>query len=218
MNRIPYKTLSLTVLTALAIIVPFCIWGDGINAWTERLLNQSGAHPMTTGLALVLLLASDIVLPVPSSLVSTACGMAFGFFGGAATSFAGMTVSAAIGYAIGRYASNAAGKLIGESETETLRTFHARNGVWLLLALRAVPALAEASVLFSGLARMPFGRTAAATTLGNAAVSLTYAAVGAWGRHADSFIPAFGVSILISALFFFGLRHKRLTSPGRSAS
>jgi len=218
MKKIPYRTLALFFAVALAIIIPFCLCGEAVTAWTHRLLSQTDAHRQTTGLLLVLLLASDIVMPVPSSLVSTACGMTLGFFGGALASFTGMTASSIIGYYLGRYASSAADKLIGSNETGLLNEFQAQHGVWLLLVLRPVPVLAEASVLFSGLSRQPFARVFAVTSLGNAAVSLVYAAVGTWGRVSDSFFPAFGASMLLSGVLFLWLRRRRITTTGRSAS
>ncbi len=197
-----YRSGVLLALVLLAIIVPFVLFGGAVDAWAGRLVAQAESHRRATGLLLMLLLAVDIVLPVPSSLVSTACGMALGFFGGACASFVGMSLSAATGYGIGRALSRSAGRFIGQGESALLRTFHARYGVWMLLALRPVPVLAEASLLFSGLSRQPVPGVVAATALGNAAVSLVYAAVGAWGRRADAFLPALGVSLLLAGLLF----------------
>jgi uncharacterized membrane protein YdjX (TVP38/TMEM64 family) len=126
-----------------------------------------------------------------------------------------MTLSSTAGHLLGRYASDLAFRLIGKSEGERLKDFHARQGIWLLLALRPVPVLAEASVLFSGVTRQPFLPTLAVTSLGNAAVSLVYAAVGAWGRTSDSFLPAFGVSVLVSGVFFMRLNRARVTGGAR---
>jgi len=197
----------------LAVIVPFLLFGGAIDTWTVRLLQTADAHRRATGAALVLLLASDIVLPVPSSLVSTACGLTLGFLGGACASFLGMGLSGAAGYAMGRLASSWARRLIGERESALLEGFHRRHGVWMLLALRPVPVLAEASVLFSGIVRQPPAGVAAATALGNAGVSLVYAAVGAWGKMSDSFLPAFGASALLAGLALAAMRRRQSATP-----
>jgi uncharacterized membrane protein YdjX (TVP38/TMEM64 family) len=208
----------LLFITFLAIIIPFCLFGDAINAWTDRLIRQADSHRLFTGAMLVLLLSVDIVMPVPSSLVSTACGMTLGFAGGTLASFAGMSLSAAAGYLFGRTASPAVAKMIGENELALLKAFQQRHGVWMLLALRPVPVLAEASVLFSGLSRQPLPGVLAATSLGNLAVSLAYAAVGTWGRASDSFLPAFGASLLLSGAFMLRQRRKSLSAPACPAS
>ena len=207
-SKIPYRTLLLLVAVLLAIIIPFLLCGDAINAWTDRLIARAETNRFMTGLLLTLLLASDIVVPVPSSLVSTACGMALGFVGGTCASFAGMSATTVAGYLIGRYASAPAEQLIGKNEVALLQAFHRRHGVWLLLAMRPVPVLAEASVVFSGLSRLAFPRMLAVASLGNLAVSAVYAAVGVWGKLSDSFIPAFAASMALSGLLIGWMRLK----------
>ena len=49
---------------------------------------------------------------------------------------------------------------------------------WLLLAMRPVPILAEASAVFAGIGRMPAGAAALQLALGNAVVSMLYVFVG----------------------------------------
>ena len=213
MKRFPARTLILLALVLAAIIVPFCLCGASVNSWTDRLIAQAEAHRFTTGALLTLLLAVDILMPVPSSLVSTACGLTLGFLGGTLASFLGMTLSTLAGYFIGRYAAAPAETLIGKQEFSLLNAFHARYGVWILLALRPVPVLAEASVLFSGLSRQPPPQVIAVTALGNLAVSAVYAAVGVWGRFSDSFLLAFGVTILLSGILMVWLRRTRATVP-----
>ncbi len=214
----PVRTLALFALTALAIIVPFCLFGETLNAWTGHVLREAGAHRVRSGILLTLLLAVDIVFPVPSSLVSTACGMILGFPGGALASFTGMSFSATAGYLIGRSASSAVARMLGQQELAFLSAFQQRHGAWMLLALRPVPVLAEASVIFSGLSRQSPCGVISATALGNLAVSLAYAALGAWGKTSDSFLPAFGASLALSGALMLGMRRRRLSQPDGSAS
>ncbi|MEI6647453.1 MAG: VTT domain-containing protein [bacterium] len=195
-----YRTYLLASVVFVAIGVSFYLYGPAIDAWTMRLVNQAYAHPWRAGLLLVALLASDIVLPIPSSLASVACGLALGFWGGMLASFAGMMISTVLGYALGYVASPATTKLIGKNEQEQMRAFYGRFGLWMLLALRPVPMFAEMSVLFSGLARESFPKVLWVTALGNLTVSVVYAAIGAWGKLTDSFFPAFAASIAVSGL------------------
>ena len=212
-SQIPCRTILLLVAVLLVIILPFLVYGEAVNGWTDRLIAQAEANRFMTGLLLTALLAADILVPVPSSLVSTACGMTLGFVGGTGASFAGMSITAVVGYLIGRYASAPAERLIGKNEIALLQTFHRRHGVWLLLALRPVPVLAEASVVFSGLSRHSFPQMLAVVSLGNLAVSAVYAAVGVWGKLSDSFVPAFAGSMALSGLLIGWTRLK-----GRAAA
>ncbi|HRR34321.1 MAG TPA: VTT domain-containing protein [Kiritimatiellia bacterium] len=206
--RFPWRTVTLIVVVALAIIVPFLLAGARINAWAEAVIAQSVQNRLLAGCLLAGLLATDILVPVPSSLVSTACGMVLGFWIGTLASFVGMSITTAIGYLMGRYAAAPVGRLIGEAEFAMLEAFHRRHGVWLLLALRPVPVLAEASAVFSGVSRLPAARVVAVMALGNAAVSAVYAAIGAWGTCTDSFIPAFLVALALSGVMMVILQKR----------
>ncbi|MDD4101518.1 MAG: VTT domain-containing protein [Kiritimatiellae bacterium] len=190
----------------LAIIVPFLVWGEVLNNAAGSLIGQAQERRLMVGMALTALLATDILLPVPSSLVSTACGMTLGFVGGTAASFIGMTISVMGGYLIGRCFAAYTAKMIGSDEVVLLKIFQERYGVWLLLIMRPVPVLAEVSVLFSGLSKHPFGRMLLMTAFGNLAVSAAYAAVGVWGGLSDSFIPAFVASVALSGLLMLLMR------------
>ncbi len=113
-----------------------------------------------------------------------------------------MGVSALIGYLIGRYFSDFAEKLIGKKDIEALQNFQSKGGAWILLGLRSVPILAEASLIFAGIGRYPVKNTVIQVLLGNAAVSIIYAGIGAFSRNAtDSCTPAFIGTLIVSAIF-----------------
>ncbi|MFG2357443.1 hypothetical protein [Streptomyces sp. NPDC048521] len=83
-----------------AILVPFLLFGDhfqGIaSPAAEHRLSTPGAVTVIAGL-----LALDVFLPVPSSVVSAARGALRGFFWGTAVVWAGMTVSCVPGCLVG---------------------------------------------------------------------------------------------------------------------
>ena len=87
-----------------------------------------------------------------------------------------------------------------------LKRFVGTDARWWLLLLRPVPVLAEASVLFAGIARLPPGRAALELLMGNAVVSAVYAGVGAWGRTTDSMLPAFAATLAVAALCMVAAR------------
>ncbi len=193
--------LILGVLTF--ILIPFFLFGAELDALFQRFMTQVEAHPWRAGWALFLSLGFDVVLPVPSSLASTLCGVFFGVWGGFLLSFGAMTLSCLLGWTIGRTCTSWAMRLLGEREAALLEVFFVRYGVFVLIALRAIPVLAEASALFAGLTRMPIRRSFLYLAIGNAAVSLLYALVGAWGKSVDAMLPAFLFSCLLSGAFFF---------------
>ena len=171
------------------ILVPFFLWEEHITALAAQWLTQRGAWWLPPAIAA--LLAADVFLPVPSSIVSTASGAALGFLAGALTNLAGMTLGCWLGHRAGRAASGAA-------DPKLLKLW-ARYGEWTLILTRAVPVLAEAAVLFAGMSRMPLRRFLLLTTLANAGIAVLYAAVGAFAMAWNSFLGAFAGSLLIPA-------------------
>ena len=90
-----------------------------------------------------------------------------------------------------------ANRLVGEKELARFAKLQRRFGDWVIIAARPVPVLAEASVMFAGIARMPFGRFMLLTALSNLGISAVYAAVGAFSSNLNSFLLAFFGAILI---------------------
>lgn len=178
------------------VLVPFAIWGGAIENWTAGFIDGARSRPVIAAAVLGGLLAADILLPVPSSLVSTACGMLLGFLPGLLVSVAGMTVSSFAGYAIGRWGGRGLlAHSVGGEDLARFDEWNRRFGDWAVVACRPVPVLAEASVLVAGAARVPAGRYVAMVSLSNLAVSAVYAAAGAWSANVNSFLLAFALSI-----------------------
>jgi len=198
----PRSRRSFWLLVAAAvlavILVPFAIWGGAIENWTAGFIEGARSRPLIAAAALGGLLAADILLPVPSSVASTACGMLLGFLPGLFVSFAGMAVSSLAGYAIGRWGGRGLlARSVGGEDLARFDEWNRRFGDWAVVACRPVPVLAEASVLMAGAARMPVGRYAAMVSLSNVAVSAVYAAAGAWSANVNSFLLAFALSIAV---------------------
>lgn len=198
-SKIP-KTVWLLLGVFAAILIPFFLFETEINAWADGFKTAPEGTRLLTGTLLFLTLAGDIVLPAPSSLLNTLCGMLFGLTKGFLLAFMAMNVSALIGFWLGYCCAPRAKRLIGEKESAALEFFFTRYGAPVLIALRTVPVLAEASVLFAGLSRLSWRRAAACLIPGNAVVAFVYAWVGALGESTDSMLPAFGTSLAVSAL------------------
>jgi uncharacterized membrane protein YdjX (TVP38/TMEM64 family)/precorrin-6B methylase 2 len=191
----------LTGLVFAIILLPFFFFGPQLEAWTESFIDSATGYPVWIAMVLGSLLAVDILLPLPSSLISTAAGFLLGLVRGLFTSWIGMTASCVIGFWLGKkYGRSAACKIVGESELERLEVLSRRVGNWVIVISRPVPMLAEASVLFAGISGMSTSQFLLLTTLSNLGISAVYAAVGALSANANSFLLAFAGSILIPLL------------------
>lgn len=207
-RRFPWRAFGLFILVSVVVLVTFLLWGDALDSWTRQAIDRTAENRVLVALVLFLILASDILLPIPSNVVSTLCGILLGSFWGFCVSFAAMSVSAAAGYLFGRFTSGWARRLIGEDDMASLLAFQKKCGPWALLALRPVPILAEASVVFAGIGRSPWGQTTLQLLLGNAVVSLVYVVIGAYCAETDNaslyaFLAVVGVSGLFMLVRFF---------------
>ena len=195
----------LTILALAVILVPFAIWEASITAWVQQILRDEQSRPL---LASILggLLAVDVLLPIPSSLISTAAGYAFGILGGTLISWCGMTAGALLGYGLGGKPARAlTRRFVGDAELSRAQAAFERWGAWALVVSRATPVLAEASVVFAGVAGMDWRRFLLLVAPANLAVSFVYAAVGALALETNSFLLAFIGAILLPgvALWLF---------------
>jgi uncharacterized membrane protein YdjX (TVP38/TMEM64 family) len=195
-------------LLLCSILVPFALFEERISAWASAALSR----PPSALLALLIggLLASDVLLPVPSSLVGTAAGALFGWALGAAIAWAGMTIGCLVGWALGRSAGHAGlCRFVGEHEVGRARALADRFGAAALIVSRPVPVLAEASVLFAGACGLPLGTVLLLTALSNAGISLAYGILGAVAGGSGSFLAVFAAAVVVPALalgLFRGLR------------
>lgn len=189
-------------LAALVIAV-WAIWG---GAWEERFTLAGavawieGAGPWAWAAAIGLL-AADLVLPVPGTVVMSALGLIYGTALGGLVAALGSIVAGLCGYGVGRLiGEKAARKLLGDGDFEKGQRIFSRGGGWMIALSRAVPILPEALSCTAGLVRMPFGRFLGSLTCGSLPVGFLYAWIGAVGRDAPGW--AFGFSIAVPAVLW----------------
>lgn len=178
------------------IIIPFLIFEkqfEALGTWLAEGHASGWASAATIGG----LLALDVFLPVPSSIVSTGAGVLLGFWRGAAVIWVGMTVGCAIGYAFGAKAEGAARRLVGTDGLARAHQIMERHGNWAIVLCRPIPVLAESSVVFAGVVRSPIRPFAWMTTLSNLGIALAYAAVGAFSMEMQSFLLTFVAALAI---------------------
>jgi uncharacterized membrane protein YdjX (TVP38/TMEM64 family) len=175
------KLARLLLLLALALavpIVPFLLYGveseSYVRSWFEP-----GLPPSTVVLAVVLALASDVLLPIPSSVVSTFAGAQLGIFTATVASWFGMTAGAMLGYGLARWLGRpVAERLSSASDLDQLEGVAHRFSTSVLVVARPVPVFAEASVVLAGILHLPLRQFLPAVASSNLAISIVYASFG----------------------------------------
>jgi uncharacterized membrane protein YdjX (TVP38/TMEM64 family) len=193
------RVAALWVAVVTIVLIPFFLFDEQFNAWAARI--TSGDVPASLAAAAIAgLLAFDVLLPVPSSIVSTGAGVLLGFALGTAVVWSGMMAGSLVAYALGARASGAAQRLVGPDSLERARRLAERYGNWTIVICRPVPVLAEATLLAAGLVRAPLARVLLLAGAANLGIAAGYAAVGAFAMRVDSFLLAFVGAILIPAV------------------
>lgn len=201
--RITFRWCAVFFALLAFILVPFFLFASATEALTERLLG-SGEHLWLVASAGIALLALDVFLPVPSSIVSTFAGGLFGFVPGTAVSFTGMTISCALGWYFGlRVGRPSADLMLGEREHDRLQRFFRRYGMMAIVLCRPVPVAAEASIILAGASGAGLAPTIAVAGLSNLGISAVYAAVGTYASMHASFLLAFLGAVLVPLLAMF---------------
>jgi membrane protein DedA with SNARE-associated domain len=166
-------------LTLALILIPFGVAGGFMESWTPRQISAQSTAPAIAALV-VTLLGADVLLPVPSSIVSTMAGSLLGFPSGFLASLLGMTLGSQLGYSLGRWSrAPLARTLIPAADLARVSERVNRGGLWALAIMRPVPVLAEASAFWAGVMRVSPVRFTCVTLIANAGVSALYAAAGA---------------------------------------
>jgi uncharacterized membrane protein YdjX (TVP38/TMEM64 family) len=193
------RWLVVTLVLVALILVPFFLFEEHFNALADRLIQGEASSGYVAG-AIVALLASDVFLPIPSSIVAAGAGVALGFWPGTAAIWIGMMAACLTGYAFGAFASQAARRFVGDSGMVRADELSHRYGDYAIMLCRPVPVLAEASVVFAGIVRRPIRRFLVVTVCSNLGVALGYAAIGAFSMRVGSFLLAFIGSLALPGL------------------
>lgn len=175
------RLLWLFLALMVAFLVPFVLWGGSV----ERAFSQEGTVEWLGGFgrwawaAGFALLASDLVLPVPGTVVMSAFGLVYGPLLGGLLGAAGSFLSGALAYwlcrALGR---GAAVRILGERDLERGERLFSNAGGWLVVLSRWLPLLPEVIACMAGLTRMPARTFHLALACGALPLGFAFAAVG----------------------------------------
>lgn len=195
--RVFIRPMIVMSLILLVPMVPFLLFGAEFESWVQQWAEQPASRPITA-LLIIVLLASDIFLPTPSSMISTLGGWQLGWWGGTLASWLGMTLGAVIGFALARrFGRPVAVWLSRESDLDRVYGLSQRLGPAAVAIFRGVPVLAEASVLLMGVHQLSWQRFLPAVLLSNFGIALAYSAFGDYAERHRWLPLALGISIAL---------------------
>ncbi|MGC4003586.1 MAG: VTT domain-containing protein [Pirellulales bacterium] len=180
----------------LVPVVPFLIWGDRLEPWVAATIAETDGPALAGGA--ILAQTSDILLPIPSSMVGTLVGARFSLPTAVLINWTGLMLGAVVGFSLARWCGGAFVRRISDADDlARLELLAERHGPRTLVLTRALPILAEATVLIFGSARMPWRVFLPPVALGNLGIAAIYAALGHWARTENAELWALVASIAV---------------------
>ena len=205
---------AITCVVILALLVgSYLAWGDEFEA---LLAGEGARHWLSsfgpwTPAAAILLMISDVVLPVPATAVMAALGVIYGPWIGGLIGAAGSFLAGTAGYGLCRALGERAARwLLGRGGFDRARGFFGSAGGWMVALSRWMIILPEMISCLAGLARMPAGRYFAALACGSIPLGFAYAAIGAYGSGRP--LLALAASAALPVLLWWGVQ-RRLKRP-----
>ena len=198
--RTLWRPLLVIVLALLVPVVPFFAFGEALEARITAWLDPP-PPPATIALATVGVLAVDILLPVPSSVVSTLAGAAIGNSARDGRELAGNDGRRNAGLRLGQSLWRPlAARLSSDEDLVQMDYLAHRYGAWLLVLSRPLPIVAEAAVLFLGTTSLAWRTFLPPVMLSNLGIALVYAVLGNIARTQGELPLAIAASIAIPVL------------------
>jgi uncharacterized membrane protein YdjX (TVP38/TMEM64 family) len=169
----------------------------------------SGAT-FTTALLGVGLLTVDVLLPVPSSLVMTALGAAFGLLVGGLFSFVGSALGFVLAFWLESRGSPLVRRLLSRQEINRADRALQKWGVLALVLTRPLPILAETTAIMAGVSRLPLAKALLAAAAGSLPACLAYAWAGSRVRDFGATAIIF-LALICLALVAWALEKRKPT-------
>lgn len=209
------RLLYLFLALAFIVIVVFLLLEDslmttfsesGSIAW----LTQYGDWAWAAG---IVLLVSDLVLPLPATLIMSALGFIYGPIAGGLISVLGSFLAGSTGYWLCRLmGEGVAHRLLGQRDFEKGRKLADTIGPWVVALSRWLPVFPEVIACMAGLTRMRVMTFHLALLAGSLPLGFVYALIGYSGVDNPT------MAILLSAgvppvLWFLTSRFLKHSTP-----
>lgn len=193
---------SITYPLGISIVIVLITFGifQSMENYFSNILELLQENPVQFGIVSFLILASDIILPVPSTIVLYINGYFLGIISGSLVSIAGLMVGALIGYQIGKVSSNIFQSENNKKAHSILNTY----GPAAIFLTRGIPILSESICFVCGYNRIDFTRYILLNFIGYLPVCVLHAIFGNLGYEGGGvFLLSFGCSIAMSVVFWF---------------
>lgn len=199
---------ALVAFVLLTLVLPiggFLLLGQNFEQQIVTVV-QAAETPWAVAMLVAVTLSADLFLPIPSSVVLTFAGVEIGPVAATVAGAIGLTVSAEIGYWLGRLGGRAiAERVLLADELQRWQAMSATHAwIWLVVS-RPLPIIAEAVTVAAGLAKLSHARFLLTMLVANVWIAGAFAVVGSlggeeyqWGMLVASAILPLGLTVAVN--------------------
>ena len=176
----------LIVLVLLVPIVPFVLFHETVEQWVQGFIE----NPPSTQIVVLMVV-----------------GLLSGPWVATVASWFGLNLGAIIGYVFGRRLGRPlAERLSSSGDLESIDRLSGRYGMLVLILTRALPILAEATVLLMGVNRIGWKQFLPPVLLSNLGIALAYSFLGYYAADNEWMVVAASISVSLPLILSFFLR------------
>lgn len=202
------------VLLTISFVLPFIIWGSEF----ENAFSTDGEWLRKWGnwawLIAILLLMSDIILPIPGTAVMVTLGLVYGPILGGVVGSIGSILSGVVAYLLCRkFGRKIAIKIAGDKAIQQGENIFERTGAWLVVLSRWLPVMPEVIACMAGLSRMSSRLFIAALATGSIPLAFIFSIIGASSKENPKLTII--LSILAPAVLWLFVRPVFIKKSGR---
>jgi uncharacterized membrane protein YdjX (TVP38/TMEM64 family) len=203
--RIKMKWQLIPIIIFIAVMVGWLVLEvSGAISLEHFVQGLSREELLVSAILIVLLLAVDLFVPIPSTLVMPLAGHMFGVLPGTVLVTTGSMLLSVMGYFIGKTGRHLLiQKVISLKEVEKMDQWMKQYGKWPLLLSKALAMMAETVSVTCGIARMSFVPYLLLSFAGTLPVCFLYVFAGNQAENIEEiFIIAVGGFLLALLLLF----------------
>lgn len=197
------KIVALLIALFIAMFVAVEALNIGLLRDPTSAMDKGGIATALLGIAL---LAADVIIPVPASLIMVINGALFGVYFGTVISMVGGLAAFIAAFLLGKKGSPLISKWTSEEDRRSADTFLENWGLLAIIISRPFPILAETIAIMAGTSAMTISKGVLAALLGLLPVTVLYALIGAIAATFTNLILAFIFVLSVAMLIWLALQ------------
>lgn len=196
------KVITITFFIISGIIIAVFLGFSNYELELLQLFESVKTNRLSYSLFSFLFLTSDIILPIPSSIVMYLNGMILGLSLGTFLSLTSSILSSIIGYYLGVNFKFIEKRFHTQKEIEDADNLFNTCGDILIIISRGIPVLSETISVVSGTRLVGLKKFTLYNFLGYLPICIIYSLAGFFGRGKEQFLLSFMLVLLISCAFW----------------